>query len=73
MSAAKKIETISLDDAIEIADEFFQVDAKKHGHVYKKSYLYNLICAGKLVRYGPPHKAYLDKQQLISWLESKKK
>lgn len=73
MSAAKRIETISLEEAIHLADVFFCMDAKRHGHAYKKSYLYNLLCAGKLTRHGPPHKAHLDKDEFLSWLESKKK
>lgn len=72
MSAAKKMEFITLDDAIAIADKFFNFDTTNDKHVYQKSYLYNLISAGKLSRHGPYHLTQLEKNEFVSWLESKK-
>lgn len=69
----KKIKTITLDQAIARANDFFSWDAKARGRdIYAKKYLYNLICRGVLKRYGPPHIAEIDADEFDLWLESRK-
>lgn len=53
-----KPELITLDQALEIS----------MGTFTNKNSLYNLICRGKLKRYGPPKNVLIDKREFLDYL-----
>ncbi len=64
MGAAKakpEQELITLDEAVEALKESWGLDDPP----YKKSTIYNWISTRKIKRFGPHHRAMLDKAELL--------
>lgn len=55
---SKKIETITLDKAVELSDGYFK----------NKGSIKNLICRGKLRRLGPPKRVEIDYHEFMKYL-----
>ncbi len=56
---------ITINEVVQLANKFYGVDPARMGRdAYKKSYIYNLICKGKLKNHGPRHMALLDENEV---------
>jgi hypothetical protein len=62
---AKKVELISLNEAVTFLNEIHHNDPTKSGRDYcTKEHLYNCIYRKKIHRYGPRHFVQVDKYEL---------
>lgn len=58
MGEKKKLQLITLDKALELSNGYFK----------NKGSIKNLICRGKLQRYGPPKRVELDYSEFMEYL-----
>lgn len=64
MSAARKREYITPQQALDLVKEFFNCDAE----FYTLATIYRKVCVGELGRFGPRHKLLLDKDEVLNKL-----